>query len=706
LKVGEVVVSVGIVYIASIEERSLEEAFLSAENVKNVAPSLPVTLFTDEPRHPLCRLGVFDEVIPIERVKATLPPWSQGKLLNLRSLMKTPYERTLHLDTDMRVLTAEVVKLFELLNDADVAMVETSLDSYSRFHAGRRMYNPSLILYRSNEKTKSWLSEWASLSERNFQMAQQTALPSLPVLSHIKDEAVRRKLLGMAQISMLELLSPETNRFNLGVRPLDYSWNHCGSVLPENNRQPIRIKYWLDLKKATRPDLLLLAYRWKKENRIQDAAALYDYIASCRSAQKVPVSPLFRWLRGTHADRPVHWSNPVLMEADLHYGERQFEPALALYEMVLGNDHQNAYALAGKGEIRVIQGQQEDGMTLLARAASLCPNDAHVLTLYGRVLGFIDRSEDAIAPLTRALAKGGADAAFALAEAEYKSTHYQAAAKAYRRTLRLNPSHRVANNNILMALTGQRDYRGVVDHANRLLADDSWHVNALAFKCIALAELGRREEEKQLADFDRLVESREIEVPIGFSNLNQFNQALATYLAKEPSLKPAPPQHATRAGWHSGDLTNCTNPAVSALNKLLIREATRRMAKTRARGGAHPFEIHIPDGFVVNSWVVIMEGTGHQIPHVHRDAWLSGVYYVDLPADIGAEEEDHQGWLRFGPSKECWHTGHSAPAAKLICPKAGMVVTFPSFFWHETVPLRADTKGRRISYAFDILPIL
>ena len=685
-KAGGIVVSVGIVYIASIDEHSLEEAFLSAESVKNAAPSLPVTLFTDEPRHPLCRLGVFDKVIPIERVDAPLPPGAQGKLLGLRNLMKTPYERTLHLDTDMRVLTPEVVKLFELLNDADVALAEASLDSYACFHAKRRMYNPSLILYRLNEKTESWLSEWASLSERNLQKACQTALPPLPPSSPIKDEAVRRKLLGMAQISLLELLSPETNRFNLGVRPLDYSWNHCGSVLPENNRQPARIKYWLDLKKSTRPNLLLLAYRWKKENRIEDAAALYDDIA--------------------HADRPAHWANPVLMEADLHVGERQFEPALALYEMVLRNDPQNACALAGKGEIGVIQGRQEDGMALLERAASLCPDDAHVLTLYGRALGLLDRSEEAIAPLTRASAKGGADAAFALAEAEYKLSHYEAAAKAYRRTLQLSRSHRVANNNLLMALTGQRDYRGVVDHADSLLAGDGWHVNALAFKCIALAELGRREEERQLADLDRLVESREIEAPPGFSDLNQFNQALASYLAREPSLKLAPPQHATRAGWHSGDLTNCTNPAVSALNRLLIKEATRRMAKSKARGGAHPFENHIPDGFVLNSWVVIMEGSGHQIPHIHRDAWLSGVYYIDLPADIGAEDEDHQGWLRFGPSKAHWHTGHSAPAAKLVCPKAGMVVTFPSFFWHETVPLRADTKGRRISYAFDILPVL
>lgn len=707
--------SFGVVYIALIEERFLEEAVLSAASLKSVAPSLPVTLFTDLAHHPLCSLGGFDDVIEIAPVKAALPPGTQGKLLGLQHLTKTPYERTLHLDTDMRVLSPEVARLFALLDDADVALAETSLDSYACFHMRRRMYNPSLVLYRLNEKTRSWMSEWALLSERNFQMTHHAALPPLPLLSPIKDEAVRRKLLGMGQTSLLELLSLDANRFKLDVRLLDYCWNHCGSVLPENNRQPARIKYWLDIKKAVRPELLLLAHRWKKEGRVGDATVLYRHVAGpsfgpfSDPRPKAPASIFSRLLRRAPAEPPNHhadWSNPSLMEADLHAGERQFEPALALYETVLQSDSQNAHALAGSGEIRVIQGRQEDGLALLEKAAALCPDDAHVLTLYGRVLDSLDRSQDAIAPLSRAMEKGGADAAFALAEAQYKSMNYHAAAKAYRRTLQMSPAHRAANNNLLMALTGARDYGGVVDQADKVLAGNGWHVNALAFKCIALAELGRRDEEKQLADLDRLVESREIETPAGFADVEQFNRALAGYLAKEASLKRSPPQHATRAGWHSGDLTHCADPAVSALNQLLIREATRRMARAKAGGGTHPFDRHIPDGFVLNSWVVIMEGSGHQIPHVHRDAWLSGVYYIDLPDDVEADDESLQGWLRFGPSKESWHTGKSSPAVKLVCPKPGMVVTFPSFFWHETVPLRANTKGRRISYAFDILPVL
>jgi len=684
------VAGAGIVYIAAAEERCLEEAVLSAASVKRLAPSLPVTLFTDLPTHPLCRLGVFNDVIPIEPATAALPQGSQAKLLHLRSLIKTPYESTLHLDTDMRVLSADVVQLFDLLNGADLALAEASLDSYACFHARMRMFNPSLVLYRLNEKTATWLSEWAAASERNLHKACQKELPPLPASSPIKDEAVRRKLLGMGQISLLEVLSPVANRFNLTVRPLDYCWNHCGSTLPENNRQPARIKYWLDLKKATRPELLLLAYRWKQEGRIGDANALYACLA--------------------HAGRPAHWANPVLMEAYLHHGERQFEPALALYGKALRSDPQNAHALAGKGEIKAIQRQQEEGMGLLEQAVSLCPADAWVLTRYGRTLVLLERAEQAIAPLTRALAEGGADAAFALAEAQYQTLHYQAAVQAYRRTLRLSPSHRIASNNLLMALTGHRDYAGVVGHADTLLAENGWNVNALAFKCIAFAELGRREEERQLADFERLLESRQIELPGGYASLEQFNQALAGYLLREPSLKRSPPQHATRAGWHSGDLAHCPHPAVAALNQMLLKEATRRMVQARARakssGGVHPFDKHVPDGFVINSWAVIMEGTGHQIPHVHRDAWLSGVYYVDLPAEITSDDEGRQGWLRFGPSKESWHTGQSAPAAKLVCPKAGMVVSFPSFFWHETVPLPADTKARRISYAFDVLPVL
>jgi len=101
-------------------------------------------------------------------------------------------------------------------------------------------------------------------------------------------------------------------------------------------------------------------------------------------------------------------------------------------------------------------------------------------------------------------------------------------------------------------------------------------------------------------------------------------------------------------------------------------------------------------------WAIVMEEGGHQIPHIHTSGWLSGVYYVDVPDEILADDPDHHGWLAFGRGDPRWHQESTVVAEHLVCPAGGLVATFPSFFWHETKPLR--TSRRRISYAFDVIP--
>ena len=39
---------------------------------------------------------------------------------------------------------------------------------------------------------------------------------------------------------------------------------------------------------------------------------------------------------------------------------------------------------------------------------------------------------------------------------------------------------------------------------------------------------------------------------------------------------------------------------------------------------------------------------GHERPHIHPNGWLSGVFYLRLPALIADPERNHEGWLEFG----------------------------------------------------------
>jgi hypothetical protein len=278
----------GIVYSASIDDCYVEEAFLSAESVKRRYPFLPITLFTDRPQHPLCRTECFDSVLEIDGVNG-LRPWSAGQLNRLRCLTRTPYDLTLHLDTDTRIVTDGLLELFGILENADLAMAETAVDdSYSRITFGRRMFNAGLALFRRHDVTLEWLKRWGDLSERNFIAAVQTPLPSLPILDHVNDELIRRKLLGMDQISLVEILGPESNHTMLRIKVLDYSWNHRGSRLPQNNRVPPKILHLPMLKKTIAPDLLSVVERWKKEKRLEEAASLYHYAETKQAKAMAP----------------------------------------------------------------------------------------------------------------------------------------------------------------------------------------------------------------------------------------------------------------------------------------------------------------------------------------------------------------------------------------------------------------------------------
>ena len=74
---------------------------------------------------------------------------------------------------------------------------------------------------------------------------------------------------------------------------------------------------------------------------------------------------------------------------------------------------------------------------------------------------------------------------------------------------------------------------------------------------------------------------------------------------------------------------------------------------------------------------------------------LSGVYYALLP------EEGEPGAIEFGRPKPPFSAGFT-PEVALIRPQAGLLVLFPSFFWHRTLPFAGG--GKRVSIAFDLIP--
>jgi hypothetical protein len=93
------------------------------------------------------------------------------------------------------------------------------------------------------------------------------------------------------------------------------------------------------------------------------------------------------------------------------------------------------------------------------------------------------------------------------------------------------------------------------------------------------------------------------------------------------------------------------------------------------------------------SWSVRLLDQGYHANHFHPEGWFSSAFYLAVPAAT----QDRGGWLKLGePQKEL---GLDLPPTRLIEPKPGRLVLFPSTMWHGTIPFAA---GERLSIAFDV----
>jgi uncharacterized protein (TIGR02466 family) len=99
------------------------------------------------------------------------------------------------------------------------------------------------------------------------------------------------------------------------------------------------------------------------------------------------------------------------------------------------------------------------------------------------------------------------------------------------------------------------------------------------------------------------------------------------------------------------------------------------------------------------SWSVRLARAGHHVNHVHSQGWISSCYYVRVP-QAAADTTRQPGWLRLGETD--LKLAHRERIGRMIQPREGMLVLFPSYMFHGTTPF--DTDEERITVAFDVVP--
>ncbi|HEX8192158.1 MAG TPA: putative 2OG-Fe(II) oxygenase [Allosphingosinicella sp.] len=213
--------------------------------------------------------------------------------------------------------------------------------------------------------------------------------------------------------------------------------------------------------------------------------------------------------------------------------------------------------------------------------------------------------------------------------------------------------------------------------------------NAIYWKTMALARLGRREDAAALMGLDAFVQIRPLAAPAGFGGDGAFSSALRDEIHRNPTLHSDPMGHASIRGMRTRTFPMPGDRAATAL-LAAIRNAVADYADGLA--GPHPLLDGRPDRASFNAWALIFGSGGRQRIHHHPGAWLTGVYYVSAATRSG-------GAIRIGPLPERLGIDPPWPVSE-VQPEAGTLILFPSYVPHETVP--PGDGNERISVAFDV----
>ena len=258
-----------------------------------------------------------------------------------------------------------------------------------------------------------------------------------------------------------------------------------------------------------------------------------------------------------------------------------------------------------------------------------------------------------------------------------------------------------AHNNLVISLLREQRPQAALAACERFLASAPATPKMLAYKAAALIELDRRDDAAALLDFDRLLAHRQLPAPDGFASVAAMNSALAAQVAGHETLVFEPADKSTRGGSQTGEFLDGLGGAAAALRGLIVAAVRDYIGDMRTRLPHHPFVAGLPDRWQLASWAVSLQAQGHQGPHFHPDGCVSGVYYVRVPDSV-LSASNGEGCLEFGRTADAIGGGSRDPLLRLVTPAEGLLLLFPSYFYHRTLPF--DGPQSRISIAFDVLP--
>lgn len=267
------------------------------------------------------------------------------------------------------------------------------------------------------------------------------------------------------------------------------------------------------------------------------------------------------------------------------------------------------------------------------------------------------------------------------------------------RALQSLPDNPAARSLRVAAQLGVGDARAALANCEPLLAETPDDQYLIALQTTAWRLLGD-ERYAQLCDYHKLVMPMQLEAPAPWPDLAGFFDDLKTSLGRlhNPHGHAVLFQSLRNGTETTEDLTRSRDPAIQSLFKSFAAPIGRYL--DTIGDGADPLRRRKRARWRFNgSWSVRLHKSGYHTNHVHPRGWISSACYLELPGGM-RDAQSPDGILTFG--EPGFLTTPKLAAEYSVRPSVGMLVLFPSYFWHGTVPFSSDSA--RLTVAFDVVP--
>lgn len=391
------------------------------------------------------------------------------------------------------------------------------------------------------------------------------------------------------------------------------------------------------------------------------------------------------WLALGHRDKALEHLNVAARMADSAPNPAEVRAVLSRF-FAMADDHDGALALMERSvseqpdnlDLRLRHagllcgaGRWRDALVIFEAAVKKLPESAPLLKSTGIAAQMCGQNTRAVELYIRALAAGGPE--------------------------------RDIYSNLIAALIqlGRIDeaHRHALTWLDAMPAD----IEAMAFVALLEVEVGNSTAAGAWFDFPRFVQGHTVEPPPSYGGLEGFNRAIEEVVLGHDRLATPPEDHPT---WHhpklriGPDINNAEGGPVKDLEALMRKAVDKYFAQTPNEDG-HPFLKQKPEDYDIYAWSAVLDGEGNQKPHIHMSGYLSGCYYVTIPDEVSGSGADNAGAFEMGRPPEELPFKAEFPV-ETVKPTEGLMLLFPAFMYHGTVPFKSDRK--RICVAFDVIP--